>query len=246
MQKNSFLFLTTAAVVLSSPVFAGTKVYSPNVVKSEFELEYRGNFNRDKDYDKDRAQKHKYAIGYGFTDYYASEIYLIAENSGQKSYETKEIEWANRFQLTEQGKNFADVGLYLSFVKSIGSEGHDEAEAKILLEKQIGKFVNRINLGVEKELRKVNNEKAGNGAELGVDWMTKYSYKKSFEPGFEYHVNFGNYADKHNGYRAQEHQVGPAFYGKIGNFKYDVGLLFGTSKVTVDRQIKWNLEYEFF
>jgi len=38
--------------------------------------------------------------------------------------------------------------------------------------------------------------------------------------------------------------VGPVFYGKIGQFKYDVGYLFGISDDAVDGELKWIIEYE--
>jgi hypothetical protein len=200
----------------------------------------------DKRADKDHNQKHKYAVGYGFTDYWASEIYLIAKNTPDKGYSTEAVEWENRFQLTEQGKNFADVGLYFAFEKASESkENHDAIEGKILLEKQIGKFVNRANIGFERELRQVVGEKAERGFEYELLWSTKYNWKKSFEPGFEYHGGFGNPVADDLSYSVQSHQFGPAIYGKVGHFKYDLGLLFGVSKAAVDRQIKWNLEYEF-
>lgn len=244
MKKNNLLFLTTALALFSNLAFAGTKIYSPNVEKGELELEWQGNYAFDKNNEKDHKQSHKYAIGYGFTDYWASELYIKASNNAHQGYDTKAVEWENRFQLTEQGKNFADVGLYIAYGKSLDSKkDSDTAEMKILLEKQIGKFVNRANIGIEKELRQVNGVKAEKGSELEVAWMTKYSWKKYFEPGFEYYINFNHAVE--TAYQDQSHQFGPTIYGKIGNVKYDLGLLFGTSKAAIDRQVKWNLEYEF-
>lgn len=208
------------------------------------ELEWRGNYDMDRRDEQNRNQNHQYAIGYGFTDYWASELYLIAENTPEKSYKTNAVEWENRLQLTEQGKNFADVGLYFAFTKALESQlNHDDIEAKILLEKQIGKFINRANIGIEKELRQVSGEKSERGSELEFSRMTKYSWKKYFEPGVEYHTNF-NHAIERN-YSNQSHQFGPAMYGKVGHLKYELGLLVGVSNAAVDKQIKWNLEYEF-
>ncbi len=249
MKKNYLAILITALVVISNPAFAGTKIYSPNIEKGELELELQSNYafdKKDKDGSKDTAQKYKYAIGYGFTDYYFGEIYLIAKNTADKSYEAEAIEWENIFQLTENGKNFADVGLYLSFKKALESkEEHDALEAKILLEKQTGRFINRLNLGIESQLRQVDGDKADKGAEVSVSFMTKYAWREYLEPGFEYYAEFGNYTQS-NSYSNQSHQVGPNIYGQIGRFKYDLGLLFGTSKAAIDKQLKLNLEYEFY
>ena len=245
MKRNYFLPLVITFTMIYGTTFAGTKVYSPNIEKGELELEWRGNYDLDKRDDKDHNQQHKYAVGYGFTDYFASEVYLIATNPSHENYQAQTIEWENRFQLTDQGKNFADVGLYLAFEKALNSQkNHYAVEAKILLEKQIGKFVNRANIGIERELRQVNGEKAEKGIDLEIAWMTKYNWKKSFEPGFEYHVDLGNQSQDQS-YSTQKHQVGPSIYGKIGNIKYDFGLLFGISKAALDQQIKWNMEYEF-
>ncbi len=246
MLKTRLTLLTVAIGVISNSAFASSNVYSPNVEQGELEIEWKGNRDFDKKGDdKNGGQKHKYAIGYGFTNYWASEIYLGAEKTADQGYKTRELEWENRFQLTEQGKNFADLGLYLSFTKALDSKiDHDAIEAKILLEKQIGQFINRANLGIEKELRQVDGQKPSKGGEIELLWMTKYSWRKSFEPGFEYHGNFGNYLN-YSKYSKQEHQFGPAIYGKISNFKYDLGLLIGVSNAAPNQQIKWNLEYEF-
>lgn len=247
MKRNRFLFLaaTTATIFASqNSAFADTKVYSPNIDQGELEIEWRGNYDIDKRAEKDRNQDHSYSVSYGFTNYWASEIYLMANNAPDASYKTNAVEWENRFQLTEQGKNFADVGLYFAYTKALESkENHDEIEAKILLEKQIGKFVNRANIGIDKELRQVGGAKAERGSELEIALLTKYSWKKYFEPGVEYHLNFNHAIE--TAYSDQSHQFGPAIYGKVGYFKYELGLLFSISQAAVDKQIKWNLEYEF-
>ena len=90
-----------------SNLWATEKVYSPIVQKGEWELEARGSRDFDGRDDKDKAIKQKYALGYGVTELWFTEIYGEFEQEAQ-SHESNatSIEWENRFQLTQQGQYF--------------------------------------------------------------------------------------------------------------------------------------------
>lgn len=241
----SKLALAAAAITIigaAADAHATKKVYSPYVEKGELELEWRGNYINDDDDAEDGAQKEKLAVGYGLTDFWFTELYAVFEKEGASGadFDFTDVEWANRFALTEPGEYWLDVGLYTAYEASLRGGSADTAEVKLLLAKQIGKFSNYANLIVEKKV----GENASGGAEAGLAWSTRYHYQPYFEPGFEYHAGFGELNESED-YRDQKHQLGPVIYGDLPQgFKYDVGYLFGVSDAAPDGELKWILEYE--
>ena len=96
--------------------YATKKVYSPIVEKGEIEVEARGEYDADERPSKDDVQKHKYALGYGVTDRWFTEIYGELERTKNDDDEDLDFQftalaWEHRFQLTEQGQFPVDVGL---------------------------------------------------------------------------------------------------------------------------------------
>jgi len=223
--------------LMPTHAFATKKVYNPYVEKGEVEIEYRGGYDFDDNDDADGAWKQKLAIGYGFTDYWFSEIYGEVEKGGESGtdIEFTAVEWENKFQLTGQGEYWLDVGL-LTEIKISTDGGEDKAEAKLLLAKDWGDFTHLLNLAVEREL---NN---GTSTEFGTSWGSRYRYNKFFEPGFEFHSGFGDFD---NSFNEEDHRLGPVIYGQIGAVKYDIGYLFGLSNGAPDGTLKVLFEYEF-
>lgn len=110
-----------------------------------------------------------------------------------------------------------------------------------MLEKPLPKFTHTVNLIFKKEV----GGGTVNETEGGFAWSSKYRLSPYFQPGFEYHADFG-VIGKHLPYDQQTHQVGPVFYGRLMNHvRYDVGYLFGTSRISPDGELKWNIEYEW-
>ncbi|MBL0319471.1 MAG: hypothetical protein IPP74_09340 [Alphaproteobacteria bacterium] len=233
--------LALSSALVASPAFANKKVYTPYVEAGELELEYHAQYQFDrKDAELDGAQSHELAIGYGVNHVWATELYGVFEQSGQHDDHLNftDIEWENRFQLTEPGKYWLDVGFYLAYEKTLESHSPDTIEAKLLLAKNSGPFQNLANLILEKEVGPHAENLEG-----GLAWSTRYRYKEWFEPGVELFSSFG-VLDENLSYDEQEHQFGPTIYGKIGHFKYDVGYLFGISNAAPNGELKTNFEYE--
>jgi high-affinity iron transporter len=235
------LFVAGSMLIPSHPAYATQKVYSPYVEKGELELEWRGGYDIDDEDDVDGAWKQKLAIGYGFTDFWFSEIYGEVEKEGDDDADAEfsAMEWENKFQLTQPGEYWLDVGALVELEYNT-SGGADKAEGKLLLAKETGKFTHMVNLVAEREF----GEDAENETETGLSWSTRYRYRPEFEPGFEIHSEFGELGES-SSFDEQEHQIGPVFYGKIGPVKYDVGYLFGVSDAAPDGSIKALLEYEW-
>ncbi len=247
MKKSVVVAVVGIACVIANPqaAHATKKVYSPIVEKGEIEIEARGEYNIDERDDKDDTQKQKYALGYGVTDRWFTELYGELERTKNDDDEDLDfmftsLAWENRFQLTEQGQFPVDIGAYLEYETSFEDKHPDNLEAKLLLEKSWDKFTHTVNITLEQNIgRHPTEDLVG-----GFAYSGKYRLKPWFEPGVEWHSDLGELGQNVS-FQDQEHQMGPVFYGKIGKIKYDVGYLFGMSDAAPKGEIKWIAEYEF-
>ncbi|MEE9270661.1 MAG: FTR1 family protein [Candidatus Krumholzibacteria bacterium] len=230
-----------AGLVLPVDAVATKKVYSPNAEYRELEVEARGSYDVDDNALRDGKQKQKYAVGYGFTERWFTEIYGEIEKSPGDDFEFTAIEWEHRLRLFEPGEKWLDVGLYAAYEWSLQGGHADKFEAKVLLQKEQGRLLHITNLILEQQV----GSHATEATEAGLAWSTRYRLRRNFEPGVELHSNFGELKDI-GPYRDQTHLLGPVFYGKLGKMKYDVGYLFGISSASPNGTLKWILEYEFY
>lgn len=239
---NQWLLASGALVLMgaTSPALAVGKIYSPNVVKGELELEYSASRSFDNDRSKDNAQEHEFELEYGLTDR------LVVEFAGELEKESGETlighkaEIGGRYQLFEQGEMWLDSGLMLAYGHALHEGDSDAIEAKLLLEKQHGKFLHLANIVLEQEV----GSHATGGPERELLWSSRYRYRESIEPGFEIQSSFGKTNENH-GFDTQEHYIGPAIYGKLlSNFKYEAAYLIGASDAAVDSAARILLEYE--
>ena len=235
---------------LSNPhlALAAKKVYSPNVEGGEWEFETSGQYDFDHKHSaKNDLQKQKYAVGYGVNVWWFTELYGEIEKERNEdgedlNFKFTSLEFENRFQFTEQGKYWLDVGGYLAYEGSFEDKHPDEVEWKLLLEKNLPHFTHTVNIIFSKQVGAGNAQEEVEG---GLAWSSKYRFCERFEPGFEYHANFGTLR-AHNTYDQQEHQIGPVFYGELpAHIKYDIGYLFGISNAAPQGELKWVMEYEW-
>ena len=229
----------------TKPAYAVLKVYDPYVEKGEWELEARGSVDFDNNATKDNLQKQKYALGYGVTDWWFTEVYGEWEkerndNGEDLDFAFTEVEWENKFQLTEPGEYPVDVGFLVEYEISAEDKHADNLEWKILLDKTIGKVGNIANISFEHQVGGGHTNETG----AGFAWSSRYRLDPRFEPGFEYHADFGG-LNEGKTFDEQTHRMGPALYGKLGkHMKYDVGYLFGLSDAAPQGTFKWILEFE--
>lgn len=232
------------ALFFAHPAFAVDNIYSPIVVKGEAEFEYSGNITFDKDSSKNNAQVHEIEIAYTPTDRWKTEFTFEVEHEPGEDTKAEAFAWENLFQFWEQGDKWIDAGGLVAFSHAIHSGDADGIEAKLLLEKQLGKFLHRANFGFEQEV----GSNASGGPAFGYAWSSRYRYRQAFEPGFELQGDLGADAQLRH-FRDQEHYLGPAAYGKFhlngSNFlKYEAAYLFGISDSAADGAARFKLEYE--
>ena len=219
------------AILISVNAYAGIdKIYDPYVHEGELELEARGIHQ----FDDDNAHKVKLGVGYGINAVWFMEGYAIFEQETGHSADIEEVELENKFQLTEQGQYWVDVGLLMELEKKLEE---DVWEFKIgpLFQKQIQDWVVTANFRMEKKFGSDATE--GEVDLLGAAQL-KYRLSPSLEPAVEY------YGDK------ETHAIGPVLLGKhrFGKtpVKWELGVLKGLNDDTSDINFRWLLELEFY
>jgi hypothetical protein len=240
------LFCSTTllvALTLSSAALAGpaSTVYRPIVEKGETELEFRGGY---RDYN-DAPSEHAfvYDLGYGVSNRWKTEIVLEYAAEGGNPGKLEAWEWENIVVLTEQGKHWADVGLFAEFEHGF-SAGPDELKIGPMFEKEIGPTIANLNLLFKREI--------GSGAskvtELDYNWQVKWRGREALEWGVQ---SFGGLGALGHLGRDDQHSVGPAVFGTkrlaSGNkLSYNAAVLGGLNAAAPDVTARFQIEYEIY
>ncbi|HSN40906.1 MAG TPA: hypothetical protein VLT92_11990 [Burkholderiales bacterium] len=235
-----------AAASLTMAHAAPFKVYSPVVESGVTEIEYRGFRDFDRRSEVDHSQTHKLGIGRGFTENWASEVYVEFEKEGDEALKVESYEWENRFQLAPQGKYWADTGLLVEYEHPANSGDPGKLTLAPLIEKELAsRLIATLNLNFSHE----TGSNAASGAEFSYAARLKYNLDPLFEPAIEF---FGEPGRIHHfpSTSEQPHWAGPAFYGKmkLGQGQalvYSAALLFATTAAASDKRAVARLEYEF-
>lgn len=254
---NRSLGITTATFVgsLIAPFIladgaaqaAAIKVYSPYVEKGETEIEYQGYRTFDSDSAKDNEQKNKLGLGYGVTDYWATEIYGIWKKSPGGNTHFDATEWENRFQLTERKAYFVDLGFLIEYEHARDRQNDaDELAFGPLLAKDIGRTTTTANFIFERQL----GANGASGVAFAYRLQERWRLYETFEPAIEAYGEFGDVRNFESPNR-QKHMVGPVAQGTFrnlgllpGKLKYNVGYLFGVTSATASGTLKSVIEYE--
>lgn len=234
-----------AGMTLSVAARAGDyQVYSPNVVKGEKELEFRGfnSWGTHAGGGADRAAR--FAFSYSPTDFWATELYVNAEREPGESLKVEEYEWENRFQLTPQGKYWADVGLLSEM--EIPRFSHDPYEWKLgpTFAKDFGRFTTQLNLLVARQF----GHNPAPGVALSYRARLQYRYDRRISPLIE---AYGQPAGTLSAPNQPRQQIGGGLTGVLvlghgDNLRYSGVLLFGANHRAADTTAVARLEYEFF
>lgn len=236
--------LPALSLVFSNEAHATQKVYSPHVEQGELELEVKSHIDRDNDPAVNNTRKDKYEIGYGFTDWWFSSVFVEYEREPGERLHHSATAWENIFQLTDTGKYWLDAGFYVEYEVPEADNTPEKLELKLLLEKSVNRWVHTFNFEANREV----GGGASNDVNFGYAWRTKYKLKPEFEPGIELYGDLGN--DHDFGFTGgQSQQIGPVFSGKLGltsktKFLYEAGYLFGLNDSSPSNSFKWLVELE--
>ena len=219
------------AIFIPVNAYAGVdKIYDPYVYQGELEIEVRGVHQ----FDDDNKHKIKLGVGYGVNAAWFVEGYAIFEQETGNSAKAEAVELENKFQLTEQGQYWVDIGLLTELEKVLDEEVW-EFKIGPLFQKQIKDWVVTANFFMEKKFGSDNTE--GEVELLGAAQL-KYRLSESLEPAVEY------YGDE------ETHAIGPVLLGKHRwgktPVKWELGVLKGLNEDTSDINFRWLLELEFY
>ena len=240
--------MTTAAsvamfalmIVMPRPALALDEIYSPNAEPHEAAIEYNGSRTFDKDSSKDNAQEHELALEFGATDHVTLEASLgFAKDPGDDAT-LEDVELEGRYMFSEPGKNWVDTGVLLAYGFSTHSDDPDSLEAKLLLQKDTGRFTHTANIGFEQQV----GDHASGGPDGAFLWNSRYRYSEEFQPGLELQSDLGSGATLHH-FNEQEHYIGPAVWGRLfGHVRYQAALLRGVTDESSDMAARLHIEYE--
>ncbi len=243
--KKTIYVVAIAAALFARLAHADPDDYvaTPAVEYGEREIELRfGTASKSGD---DRMSAASLAFGYGVTPWWATEIYGKFNRAGDASTRFDAVEWENKFQLTEPGQYFVDLGLLVET-----EFPHDRAEGYELrigplLQKDFGPVQVNTNFLLERHYRATEQEVT----ELGYQWQVKYRWREDFEFGAQGFGSVGKW-DHWDAAHDQQHMLGPAIFGRISlggrqALRYDAAYLFKASSAAPDRTLRAQLEYEF-
>jgi len=208
------------------------EVYSPRVEQGEWELEIRSFTIADHKHDEDGLWNHHVALGYGVNSFWWTEIVGEYEKARHESGQWEAFEWENRFQFTEPGQFWVDVGGIVELERKRHGDGK-EVKAGLLFEKDIDEATVTFDWLVGREY--------GEGA--SSRWEQQYRAQLRWRrlPPLQAMVEL----------QADEHamNVGPGVTGKakIGGQKieYTAAWLVRASGDTPKNLLRFELELEF-
>lgn len=219
-------------------------VFVPAVEYGEKEIDFK--FGTAKDEDGVREHAASIGFGYGATENWFTELYLIRETAGSDGITL--AEWENKFQLTEPGKYPIDVGFITEI--EIPLSNHDEPyELTIgpLFQTEFGKL--QLNGNVLFTNHFGGADGADHTTELGYQWQAKYRLQQEFEVGLQGMGDMGRWDHWENS-DEQNHRMGPAVFGKfaVGQhqaIRYNAAWLLGMSDAAPNNTFRMQVEYEF-
>ena len=243
-----------ALIALAPNARADFKVLDPIVDYRELELEHNGDVTFDQPKSGlNNGQSYTYSVGYGVARWWRPELEAEFEAVSGTNQRLSATTFENTFQLTEQGKYWADLGFFAEFSHASARRDPDSFTFGPLIQKQADQLfgldlgfdtLHTLNLLVEKQIGS-NRQDA---TPLSIAWQSRLRLNALFEPGIEYYGQLSSIAGASTG-TPQQHRLGPVLVGKYGlagygDVKYELGYVFGLNQATERGALRWRLEYE--
>ena len=241
-QAIAAMLAVTALGAVPGAARADHVVYSPLVEYGEKAIEIRGHYDIDPSPELDGGQAYKIEYEWTPAERWLTELLVEYEREPGENLAATEIASENVFQLTEQGKYWADFGLLAEFAYSLERGGANAFEFALLGQKDWGRNEFRLNMVFEQEIE--------DDADLEIEYRWQYRYRmdERFEPGVEMYGGAGEWGDLGD-FNEHEQQIGPGLYGKFrtddGAVRYEVALLFGLTGETPAETVRFMIEDEF-
>lgn len=239
--------IAIGSLSVTSPAFASDKlmVEYPTVTPGETEIGMRVMAQSDNDPAVNGAQTWKLGVGYGFTNYWFSELYAEYEKPADSStIKVQYYEWENMFRLSKPGQYWADWAVILEYSYAVDEEEKDAYKIMPIMQKRFRKHMLTLNVGFERN----PSENGTNKVQLNYAWQFLWRGNPVYQFALE---GYGQFGDVTNWAPASEqtHQIGPALVGKFKSgednaWDYRLGVYFGLTDATIDRALMLSLEYE--
>jgi hypothetical protein len=239
-----------AAVALGLPAFAhagpADYVNTPYVEYGEREIDLKYGTEKLAN-GEGRESAGSIGFGYGATSWWFTEAYLKAHKlPGDKtSYDA--FEWENKFQLTETGKYFADVGFLVEIEVPREQEVGYELAFGPLVQWDTGPLTWNANIFFERQHGGHPEERRV--TEMLYQFQVKYRSDHAVDFGLQ---AFGEMGEWNHWAPAsqQEHLAGPAIFGKVKlggreAIKWNASWLVGLNNGSPDNRFRVQAEYEF-
>jgi FTR1 family protein len=254
--RRQVISTSVAAVLITSGLLAWPntaradfQVRSPIVEYREFEFEHNGSVTFDHKADLNKDQSYTYSLGVGVTPFWKLELEgeTGAPPGGNLSYQATTIE--NTFQLTPQGKYWADLGFFAEYSQGTLRDSTNTVKAGPIVQKETPAFgsynlLHTLNVFFEREVGPHSTSRTG----FLPAWQSRIELHPLFEPGFEFYGSIDDLG-RAGKFRDQRYNAGPMFAGAYsfapyGKVKYELGYLFGFTPATPRGTVRWKLEYE--
>lgn len=244
------------AVLAPGRARADYHVVSPYEIDlGEIEIENNADAVFDRRPDQTKATSYTAELGTGLTPWWHSELELgFDRNPGQQepTLLTQAV-WENMMQITEPGESVADFGFYFEYGQSTTrgvNAGSNEFTFGPVIAKQIGRFVNTVNLFLTRQL---GPDQTSQGLDFSYAWQTEYKIWAPLSPAVEVYGDAGTLGASPK-LSQQQLLAGPVAVGvltlnelglgRAGNFKYEAGWLFGATDASAHGTLRWRLEVE--
>lgn len=233
---------------------ADFELHYPIIDYREFELEHNGDTTFDKaGSGKSNNQSYTVEFGYAPFTWWEPELELDMAAAPGQNWNYSATTFENTFQLTEQGKYWADLGFFAEYSHAASRANADSFTFGPLVQKQMSDIggldlgydtLHTLNVLFSKQVGRNRND----ATPLAVSWQSRLQINQYLQPGIEYYGAESSIAGQSNGSDVQ-HRLGPALVGQYnmfqyGKIKYEAGYLFGLNQATERGAIRWRFEYE--
>jgi hypothetical protein len=237
------LYLCAAAALFCQipAAYAIFNISTPGVKEGQLDVELRNRWDFDSDSaSQDGYRNHVLKLEYGMNKWWSVEVQGKVEKRQLNEYEYATSDIETKFRLAEPGTLWFDPAVKFAYEWGHTPGQANRARAKLLLEKNMGKWNTVINLNAGKEM----GTNATKDTDFDAGWRVKYKLNKYIEPGIEMYNGWGELS-RTGDFDDQKHRIGPMFFGEIApGLKYQLGYLFGLSRGAEDGSVKFFLKYE--